>query len=324
MMKTNIRFSSWLLLWSWTTAGVAMPNFARLLEQLTGQLPVAESVDSEMQRAVMLHFLHPAPRPLQDAAGNYLPAVQMLFKHLGQIRNTEASVAGVIRDHVPVVYNPFAFKNFVSYRDYSDNLRMGPQTSFYFYLSMLALVRDLQMDAEGTADVLTAAPFFSAEQPLTLRKTLMRWATDGSSADIEEEGELERNTIYSQILAHRAAYYELLAHRFIARNGRLDGWGSHYRGTGPEDHELRRLGSSQDSWDKVQAELVTTRAAFGNQGFAYNVASQLKTSLDKLIPAAPAPKQPAAFGSPVTVYEEAYSSEDEADNLLRRRTAAGH
>ena len=294
-MQIKFRCASWLLLWSWASAVTAMPNFARLLDQLTGQLPAVESVGPEMQRAVLLQFLHPAPRPLQDEAGNYLPAVSILVKHLAEARNTTTSVEEILRDYTPMMHKTFAFKNFVSYRDSGENLRMGPQTSFYFYLSMLALVRDLQMDAEGKEDVLTLAPFFSVEHPFSLRQTLQSWSIAGFSGRYEKPGELERNTIYPQILAHRAAYYELLAHRFLARNGRLDGWGSHYMRAAPKHLRDQRLGSFQDSWDKVQAELSRTRARLGNHRiFAYNVASQLKTSLAKLIPAAPV-RQPASL-----------------------------
>lgn len=313
MWKWKIKHSLWVLSWSVATLAPAMPNLGGLLDQLTGKLPVVESITVQQQQEIMQHFLYPAPRPLQDAQGRHLPVVGLLVHHLREAHNTQVLPVQLLQHYAPLINDPFRVKTFVSKRDSLKNLRMGPKTSYYFYLGMIALVRDIQPDA------LQQYPF-SAEEPFPLKKTLKLWAIDGFQHSVQTPGVLETKTIYPKLVKHRAEYYELFAYRFLEKNSRLDGWGPVYLGPSPEGSLGRYLGDCKDTWKKVRAELAAYRSRLGQEGddFAHRVAVLTQASLSTLLPVlaspprSPVPSKPQ-HESPNSVF---YDLEDEHTALL--------
>ena len=311
----------WTLMLGCATAGQGMPGLWSVLDQLTGQVAAVESVTPRLQQEILQQFLDPQPRPLVDAQHNYLPVVGLLVHHLKETQNVTSQLHNTFERFSRLSYTPFTHKSFCEYRGNMASLRMGPQTSFYFYLAMLAFVRDVQVED----DVRSSVEFpFSPQHPFSLREALKPWSIASSSSYIDEGDSLEATTFYADLREHRQAYFELLAYRFLTKNQRLDGWGPYYLSEGPKGQRNRRLGDSSDTLKKIRAELSRYREGFvGCPTFAQRVAALTKTSLEQLLPARAAAPQTPPDSPVVKVQRDSPDSvfHDFAEDGLRQRVA---
>ncbi|MDD9951376.1 MAG: hypothetical protein OXT67_07400 [Zetaproteobacteria bacterium] len=176
--------------------------------------------------------------------------VQLLRQHLARIDYVPTfPFAELLQRRAWNVPAVFGFKYSSEYAERKTQLQMGPQTSFYFYLGLLTLLRDVVEDEQ------------LEQWGFSMREMALAWAENGTYVGQFEE----QDTIYADIRAHRAAYYELLAYRFLSLNQRLDGWGDYFNG----GERVEELGDYRDSWKRVRPELARFHHRTGGPGHPF-------------------------------------------------------
>ncbi|MDD9950250.1 MAG: hypothetical protein OXT67_01670 [Zetaproteobacteria bacterium] len=230
-------------------------------------LPYVESVTPQRQYDILQQLLYPSyvQAPLSSAV------VGLLTQHAAVSRNTQMVLPKTIQGYAEMLHSPFGLKDYVETRKTVENLRMGPRTSFYFYLSLLVLMRDVD---ETPLEELP----FDLKQPLDLNKAVRKWSINCGKPTRTRTPESE--TIAGDILTHRAAYFELLAYRFFQKNRRLDGWGKYYQYDDRTDYA--ELGTTQDSWKRVRVELEEFERVYPACDFATRVAKITGASVAKV------------------------------------------
>lgn len=180
---------------------------------------------------------------------NKLPVINLLKNHLANISST-TTWQFQLAAFSNLVDAPTLFKSAAENSRCSEFLKMGPKTSFYFYLGLLSMLRDVALE-----DVVDERP----EVHMALSKAYRNWSKSGMCLTVAQSKSMtDDQTIRLQIVEHHREYFELLIWRFLASNNDFDGWGERYR-VNPKDEDLT---SYEDSWNRVSAELAAYRRAY--------------------------------------------------------------
>lgn len=233
-------------------------NFLSSWNNLTANARCQEIISQEMRNEILQEFLYPNPDKLLVE----FSVIGLLTRHLASHHNTDVALDEDIQEYTQWLHAPFGLKNIETVHA-KDNFRMTPKTSFYFYISLLSLMRDMH-------DTSVKEFPFSSKKPFYLKEAVIWWAINNKKM-VGGKSTPDEETIYPEILAHRSEYFELLAYRFFEKNKRLDGWGKFYTGKAPENKDERRLGTHQDNWKSVQLELEDYRLRLGGNSFAANI-----------------------------------------------------
>lgn len=189
-----------------------------------------ETIDPALALKIKNRFLQPQPATIND-----FPVLQLLRQHLQQAPCAGSTFEETLQSWAESLHDVFGFKYSSEYADDAVQLKMGPQTSFYFYLGLLTLMRDVIEDEKLT------------ESDFSLSKVARCWSETGCKVVQFNEDE----SIQREILDHRREYFEFLAYRFLEQNKRLDAWGDYYNG----GRRVEYLSNYLDNWDIVRQAL---------------------------------------------------------------------